>query len=137
MSASSITAQPSWRRYIIRYMIGMAIYGALLVPMMLAAFAHRLPGKPWAYVVTAAPAVGTAAVVWSMLRYLEEETDEYQRVLNTRAFVAAAGVVMVVTTGWGLMQWFADLPKVSLFCVFPLFLACQGFTTTWVRWRAR
>jgi hypothetical protein len=133
----SIMTKPAWRRYMTRYLIGMAAYGALLVPMMLAAFSHRLPGKPWVYVVTGAPALGVAAVVWSMLWYLEEEDDEYQRLLNTRAFIAAAGLVLVLTTGWGLMQWFAGLPKVSLFYVFPLFLACQGFTTSWVRWRAR
>ena len=136
-STPSITTQPSWRRYIVRYCLGMAVYVALLAPVVLAAYHHVLPGRPWIYLATASPAVGVAAVVWSMLRYLEEEADEYQRLLNVRAFIAAAGLVLVVTTGWGLMQWFADLPKVSLFYVFPLFLACQGFTTAWVRWRSR
>jgi len=135
--ASGVTGQPAWRRYIGRYMIGMGIWGALFFPMIWAAYSHRLPGAPWIYIVTAAPAFGVAIVVWSMLRYLGEETDEYQRLLNTRAFVVATGMVLVLTTGWGLMQWFAGLPKVSLFNVFLMFLACQGVATGWVRWRAR
>jgi hypothetical protein len=133
----SVVTQPAWRRYIVRYLIGMAVYLALLAPVGLGAYRHVLPGKPWIYLAAASPAVGVAVVVWSMLRYLEEEADEYQRLLNVRAFIAAAGVMLVVTTGWGLMQWFADLPKVSLFNVFPMFLACQAITSAWVRWRSR
>jgi len=129
--------QPAWRRYIIRDSLGMAGFGALFFPLPLLSWRDRLPPAPWKYVIAAAPALPVAVVVWSMLRYLEEETDEYQRLLNTRAFIAAIGMTLVITTGWGLMQWFADVAKVSLFEVFPLFLACQALATAWVRWRAR
>jgi hypothetical protein len=136
-ASSSVFRQPAWRRYIARYLVGMGIWGALLVVTALADRFHHMPGKPWVYPLTAAPAVGVGVVVWSMLRYLEEEADEYQRLLNVRAFVAASGLFLVIATAWGLMQVFAGVPQASYFNVFPMFLACQGLATAWVRWRAR
>ena len=136
-TGAAVFRQPAWRRYIVRYSLGMGGFIGLLLPMALLAWSHRLPPAPWRYAITAAPALPVGVVVWSMLRYLEEETDEYQRLLNVRGFVAATGMVLVLTTGWGLMQWFAELPKVSMFNVFLLFLACQSVATAWVRWRAR
>lgn len=140
MSASAppdLFRQPAWRRYAARYLVGVAVWGVLLVPVALAARYHHLPGKPWVYGLTAAPALGIGIVVWSMLRYLEEEADEYQRVLNVRAFVAASGLFLVIATAWGQMQSFAGMSQDWLLQVFPLFLFCHGLATVWVRWRAR
>ena len=64
---------------------------------------------------------------------LQEEEDEYQRMLNIRAYVAATGLTLTVCTGWGFLQDFAGLPQISLHHVFVIFCVCQGLTTGWTR----
>jgi hypothetical protein len=95
------------------------------------------PAKPWLYLVAAAPAVPVAAVILIVLRYLQEEEDEYQRVLAMRAYVAATGLTLTVTTAWGFLQDFAGLPQISLTHVFVIFCVCQGLATVWTRLRSR
>jgi hypothetical protein len=139
MSAShpSIMARPSWQRYIFRVFLGTMAYLAVLTPVAYAAHHGLLPGKPWLYAVALAPAVPMAVVVLIMARYVLEEPDEYQRMLNTRAYVVAAGLTLAVCTGWGYLQNFAGLPQVSLMHVFTLFCICQAPATIWTRWRSR
>ena len=133
----SIMSKPSWRRYMTRFGLAMAAYLAVLVPVDWAARHGMLPGKPWLYLVAALPAIPVAAVVLIVLRYLQDEEDEYQRMLNIRAYVAATGLTLTVCTGWGFLQDFAGLPQVSLTHVFMLFCVCQGLTTGWTRLRNR
>jgi hypothetical protein len=87
--------------------------------------------------VAIAPAIPVAAVVLIVLRYIQEEEDEYQRMLNIRAYIAATGLMLTVVTGWGYLQDFAGLPRISLSHVFVLFCVCQGLTTGWTRLRSR
>jgi hypothetical protein len=140
MSAShtpSITSKPSWRRYMVRFLSAMGAYIAVLLPVDYGARHGLLPGKPWLYLVALAPAIPVAAVVLVMLRYLQEEEDEYQRMLSVRAYIAATGLTLTVCTGWGFLQDFAGLPTISLHHVFVLFCVCQGVTTGWTRLRGR
>jgi hypothetical protein len=140
MSAShtrSIMSKPSWRRYMLRFGLAMAAYVAILAPVDYVAHHGLLPGKPWLYLVAIAPAIPVAAVVLIVLRYIQEEEDEYQRMLNIRAYIAATGLMLTVVTGWGYLQDFAGLPRISLSHVFVLFCVCQGLTTGWTRLRSR
>ena len=133
----SIMTKPSWRRYMLRFGAAMGAYLAVLVPVDYGAHHGLLPGKPWLYLVAVAPAIPVAAVVLIVLRYLQDEEDEYQRMLNIRAYVAATGLTLTLCTGWGFLQDFAGLPQISLTHVFMLFCVCQGLTTGWTRLRAR
>jgi hypothetical protein len=136
-AARSIASKPSWRRYMLRFGAAMAAYVAVLAPVDYAAHRGLLPAAPWLYLVALAPAIPVGAVVWVVLRYLQEEEDEYQRMLNVRAYVAATGLTLTICTGWGFLQDFAGLPQISLTHVFMLFCVCQGLTTGWTRWRQR
>lgn len=141
MSASevsrSIMTKPSWRRYMLRFGAAMAAYIAVLLPVDYLAHRGMMPAKPWLYLVALAPAIPVALVVLIVLRYLHEEEDEYQRMLNIRAYVAATGLTLTICTGWGFLQDFAGLPQISLTHVFMLFCVCQGLTTGWTRLRTR
>ena len=96
-----------------------------------------LPAGGVGDVVAALPALAVAGVIWSILRYLSEEEDEYRRLLMAKAFIAATGLTLVITTAWGFVQNFAGAPMVSLMYVFVLFIACQAVAGTIVQWRAR
>jgi len=133
----SVMTKPAWRRYMIRFTVAMGTYVAVLLAVDYAVRLGLAPPKPWLYLVAVAPAIPVAAVIVIVLRYLIEEEDEYQRMLNIRAYVGAAGLTLTVCTGWGFLQDFAGLPKISLTYVFMLFCACQAVTTFWTRWRAR
>ena len=139
MSAShpSLMARPSWQRYVFHVFLATLAYIAVLWPVNYAARHGLLPGKPWLYAVALAPAVPMAIVVLIMARYVLEEPDEYQRLLNTRAFVVAAGLTLALCTAWGYLQNYAGLPQVSLMHVFTLFCICQAPATFWTRWRQR
>ena len=133
----SIVTRPSWRRYMLRFTAAMAAYVAVLLVVDGAIRNGLAPAKPWLYLVALAPAVPVAAVVVIVLRYLMEEEDEYQRMLSIKAYVAATGLTLTVCTGWGFLQDFADLPKISLTHVFMLFCVCQALATAWTRLRNR
>ncbi|MBS0363193.1 MAG: hypothetical protein JSR98_17585 [Proteobacteria bacterium] len=133
----SIMSKPSWRRYMLRFSAAMAAYVAVLVPVDYAARHGLLPPAPWLYLAALAPAIPVALVVLIVLRYLQEEEDEYQRMLAIRAYISAAGLTLTICTGWGFLQDFAGLPQISLHHVFVLFCVCQGVATGWVKWRAR
>jgi hypothetical protein len=131
----SILTKPSWRRYMIRFSIAMGTYVAVLLAVDEMFRRGLAPAKPWLYLVALAPAVPVAAVILVVLRYLQEEEDEFQRMLSIRAYVAATGLTLTVTTAWGFLQDFAGLPRISLTHVFVIFCICQGITTGWTRIR--
>jgi hypothetical protein len=136
MSAALPKMRPAARRYAVRIGVSMGLYVAVLVPVVMIAEARALPAAPWLYLVAMAPAAPVGGVIFALLRYLEEEEDEYQRLLHVRTFVVSSGLTLAVTTGWGFLQFYAAAPLVSLFYVFPLFWACYGVAGAWVRWRA-
>lgn len=133
----SIMTKPAWRRYMIRFGVAMASYVVVLVAVDYAIRNGMAPPKPWLYLVAVAPAIPVAGVIVIVLRYLIEEEDEYQRMLNVRAYVGATGLTLTICTGWGFLQDFAGLPTISLTHVFMLFCACQGLAMGWTRWRRR
>jgi hypothetical protein len=133
----SIVSRPAWRRYMVRFTAAMATYIAILLAVDYAARNGMMPPKPWLYLAAVAPAVPVAAVVVIVLRYLLEEDDEYQRMLSIRAYITATGLLLTVTTSWGFLQDFANLPQISLHHIFVLFCVCQGVTTVWIRARSR
>ena len=51
--------------------------------------------------------------------------------------LAWLGLTLALTTGWGFLQNYADLPSVPLFYVFMMFCIFQGLTTAWQRWTNR
>ncbi|HLZ75562.1 hypothetical protein [Phenylobacterium sp.] len=132
-----IIFKPSWRRYMLRFTAAMASYVAVLLAVDFAVRDGFAPPKPWLYLVALAPALPVAAVVFVVLRYLQEEEDEYMRMLNIQAYVAATGLTLTVCTGWGFLQDFAGLPRIALTQVFVIFCVCQGLTTGWTRLRRR
>ena len=106
-ASRSIMTKPSWRRYMLRFGAAMAAYVAVLMPVDYLAHRGMMPAKPWRYLVALAPAIPVGLVVLIVLRYLQEEEDEYQRMLNIRAYVAATGLTLTVCTAWGFPQDFA------------------------------
>ncbi|QKG70801.1 hypothetical protein [Erythrobacter mangrovi] len=62
--------------------------------------------------------------IWNMGRYLLEMEDEYLRMLETRKALIATGLTLAICGGWGLVELFAQVPRLPMFFVFPIW--CLG-----------
>src|ERR1700749_4813129 len=128
---------PATKRYFWRLGISLALYAAVLFPVDWAIRHGQMPGGIWLYVAAAAPAIPVLGVIWAMLRFLEEEEDEFQRYLRVRAFLGATGLTLAITTVWGFLENFAavtPMPAIYVFFIFMVSLGLvQGVTKWWHR----
>ena len=132
-----MSGRTAWRRHMRRYGLSMAAYVAVLVPVVLIAGGDHLPPAPWSYLVAALPALPIFGAIWALLRYYEEEEDEYLRMVAIRLYVVATGLTFALCTAWGFLQALAGVPKISLVWVFIINCGFQAVATIWtlVGWR--
>ncbi len=62
----------------------------------------------------------------AMGRYLIEESDEYLRAVETRKSLIATGFMLIVTTCWGFLQSFGQVPHVDLYWAAIVWFAGLG-----------
>lgn len=74
-------------------------------------------------ILSAVPLVG---VVWAMGRMLIEEKDEYQRMLLARQAIIATGFMLSVTSVWGFLEDFGQVPHVPMYWAFIVWCAGLG-----------
>ena len=67
---------------------------------------------------------GNPADRLSFARLMLELNDEFVRLLVVRQALAATAITLSVTSVWGMLEMFTDLPKLDVFWVFPLW--CMG-----------
>jgi hypothetical protein len=128
---------PANRRYLLRMFSFSVAYVLILFAVNWANQRGQLPEGPARYLLAAIPSLPVAGVIWSMMRFAEEEEDEYQRFLHNRALLAALGLTMGACVLWGLMQRYAGAAPVNLMDVFALFWVLQLLSSIWVQLRAR
>ena len=126
---------PATRRYLLRMFGFSAAYVAVLFAVARASDAGVLPEGPPRYLIAAAPALPVIGVIWAMMRFSDEEEDEFQRYLHNRAILWALGLTLGACVLGGLMQRFAGMRPSNLLDVFSFFWLSQLFTTVWVQVR--
>lgn len=129
-------SSPATRRYLLRMVIFSAAYVLTLFAVNWANAHGALPEGPARYLIAAIPILPVAGVIWSMMRFAQEEEDEYQRHLHNRAILAALGVTLGACVLWGLMQRYAGAGPVNLMDVFSVYWVALLVTTLWTRVRA-
>jgi hypothetical protein len=94
---------PAIRRYLGRLAVLMSLY---LVLIFLAGylFRHNPPRGALAYGLAVLPALPIVGVVWTVMRLLVEETDEYLRLLHVRQTLFATGFCLTIMTVWEFLQ---------------------------------
>jgi hypothetical protein len=116
---------PAMKRYIREFLIAMSSYVVILCA------AVRL-GRPlikhgWPlYLMAILPALPVIGILAIMGRYLQDETDEYRRLLAVRSLMAATGVLLTTIVVNDFLRAFAhrgSLPPFVSFDVFMLALA--------------
>lgn len=88
---------PAMRRYTKRLSALMTAYVALIFAMGWL-FRHAPPPAPWNAVLAILPALPVLGVVWTVMRLLVEETDEFWRMMFVRQVLIATGFCLTVMT---------------------------------------
>jgi drug/metabolite transporter (DMT)-like permease len=108
------TRNPAQRRYN-RRVIGLSLaYAAALMGVSFV-FRDPAPTGPIAWVLALLPALPLVGIFVAMGRYLVEETDEYLRSVESRKALVATGFMLIVTTCWGFLQSFDQVPRVDFY----------------------
>lgn len=83
------------------------------------------------------PAVPLLGLVWSMARYLAEETDEYLRHLAVMSALIGLGAVLVVASVGGTLELFRLMPRAWTFWLIPGFALAQHMGRAWLKARSQ
>jgi hypothetical protein len=116
---------PAQRAYLRRFIPMMVAY----VVILLAAIwlkKNVAPSGPMTALLAILSAVPLVGVVWAMGRMLIEEQDEYQRMLLARQAIIATGFMLSVTSVWGFLEDFGQVPHVPMYWAFIVWCAGLG-----------
>ena len=91
------------RRYTRRLAVLMVIYAACILTAGYLFRHYPLQGVA-AYALAVLPAIPIIGVIWTIMRLLIEETDEYIRLQQTRITLFATGFCLSVMTVWEFLQ---------------------------------
>lgn len=94
---------PAMRRYLVRLAVLMAIYVACIFAAGYL-FRHNPPSGLAAYGLATVPALPVVGAVWTVMRLIAEETDEYLRMLHVKQNLIATGICLTVMTVWEFLQ---------------------------------
>ena len=119
---------PAARRFMWHLAITMVLYVAFLV-LALVIFIHYRPTGPLAWLLAVLPALPVIGQLAVFGLYLAEEKDEFMRNLQIQAMLWGIGATLAVTTVWGFLENFAQVPHLYLYVVYPLFWFFVGIST--------
>jgi len=114
---------PAYRRYLLRTIpVAIGYIAAVLLASWL--IPDHAPATPLTIAIALVPGLVVLGWVWAMARLLIELDDEYLRLLEVRKILVATGVTLAVTSIWGILELYTDVPRLPVFFVFPLW--CLG-----------
>jgi hypothetical protein len=119
---------PANRAYLRRFIPMMLLY----VLFLLAAVwldKNVAPKGPLAVALAILPALPLIGVVWALGRLLVEEQDEYLRSLTVRQFMVATGFMLTVTSIWGFLDQFGQVPHMPMYWAFIIWCFGLGVGT--------
>ena len=128
--------KPSARRYTLRMLGFMGLYMVVLLSVGWLYHNGRLPDAPWRWVIAALPAIPIFGAIWAIQRFVEEEDDEYLRLLMSRAHSLSTGLTVAACTVWGFLENYGGAPQVGMMWVFPIYAVSLPPAQAFTRWRA-
>ncbi|MDP3403258.1 MAG: hypothetical protein Q8S03_01130 [Brevundimonas sp.] len=122
---------PEGRKYVVRTMAFMSGYVAVNVMAIFGAF-DEIIGRPIAWGLALAVAAPVIGQIWATLALLKT-SDEFVRGMLTKVFVIATGLTLAVCTVWGFGESYAGAPHIPAWIAYPVFWACFGLVSPFVR----
>ena len=112
----------------------MLLYVALLVPTVIAFVRYR-PAGPLAYGLAALPALPILGMLLVIGLYLAEEKDEFIRNMQIQSLLGGMAGTLALVSVWGFLENFAQVPRLQLILVYPIFWGFVGISTfvVWLR----
>ncbi|HYI63253.1 MAG TPA: hypothetical protein VEW71_00055 [Allosphingosinicella sp.] len=126
--AAGCDSSPAERAYLRRFFPTMGLYVIVLFGAIWLNKALE-PSGPLAVVLAILPALPLIGVVWAIGRLIVDETDEYQRSLTVRQVIVATGFMLAVTSVWGFLETFEQVPHVPMYWAFIIWCAGLGVGT--------
>ena len=116
---------PAIARYTRRFMI--ASFGYMLGLGLAVTIHERVAlSTGGSALIALLPILPIVGMVWTMARYLFEETDEYLRHRAMMASLFGLGFVLTGGTFWGFLETFEVAPHVDAWWVFPVWAIGLG-----------
>lgn len=114
-----MTTERATRRYFQIFIPSMIIYLAGTLGTDWVADNEALP--PYAvYAMACIPIFAMLSVFWGHRRFINE-IDEFLRTIQIKAVLFGTACLLVVAMGWGSLEMFADVPRLQVFWLMPLF----------------
>ena len=114
----------------------MLLYTLLIIVVVLV-FLRYHPTGLVAYGLAVLPALPIIAMLVIIGLYLAEETDEFVRNMQIQALLGGIGGTLTVVSVWGFLENFAQVRRLDLFLVYPLFWFFVAISTVVVKLRYR
>ena len=127
---------PAQRRYFIRFFITMLLYSLSLIVTSVG-FHEFHPTGVFVYALAVLPALPILAVMVVVGLYLREEKDEFIRNSVLESMLWGIGPTMAVTTVWGSLEKFANVRRLDMFLVYPIYCVFVILAAVVVRRRYR
>lgn len=75
---------------------------------------------PALYALSIIPVGLMLGMFWAHWRYMSE-IDEFLRSIQVKGAFVGLVIVMIVATGWGWLEFYADAPRLSIFWLNPIY----------------
>ncbi len=95
------------------------------------------PTGPVLWLLALLPSLAIGYYIWSLGRYLVEETDEYLRMRQIQAGMIATGVLLMVSSSWGFLETFGAVPHAEGWWSVAVFAIGQGLAGLYLNARDR
>lgn len=78
------------------------------------------PQGPALWVIAVLPALPIFYFIWTMGRYLQDESDEYIRMKNVGVGIIATGFLLGIAALWGFLETFELVPHIPSWMAVPV-----------------
>jgi MFS family permease len=89
-----------------RRVVMLSLIYAVLLTGAVYLFTHQLVSGAAAWATAILPGLATSGFFLLHARYLVEETDEYQRMLQMRQLLIGTGILLTFSVIWGFLEGF-------------------------------
>lgn len=89
------------------------------------------------FLIALLPVIPIFGMIWSMARYIVEESDEFLRHRAIMASLFGLGAVLVAGTFWGFLETFEVVPHLDAWWCFPVWAIGMGISQCWMAIRDR
>ena len=114
---------PAYRAYFRRMIISSLLYMAAVFAAA-SLLHHRAPVSLPTIMIALLPGLAVLFMIYAIGRLMIELDDEFLRMLVIRQALVATGITLAITSVWGMLETFTDLPRLEVFWVFPIW--CMG-----------